>query len=43
MRIIKKILPYLIGFIAGVLTSKSEAGKSMLNKIPFLGNKEEAK
>lgn len=39
MRILKKLLPYLIGFIGGVITAKSEKGSELLNKIPFLGTK----
>ncbi len=38
MRMLKKIVPYLIGFVVGVFASKSEAGKKWLNKIPGLGD-----
>jgi hypothetical protein len=33
------IIPALIGFIAGVMTQKSDKGQELLNKIPFLGSK----
>lgn len=43
MRKIKRwIVPILVGFVAALFIRKTEKGKELLNKIPFLGDKAEA-